>query len=199
MKLKVLTILGTRPEIVRLSMIINKLNINFSHVLVNTGQNYNPQLNDIFFKELKLKKPNYVLNCKNQNSIEFISQLLVKCDSILDKERPDAVLILGDTNSALSALVAKRRKIPVFHIEAGNRSFDLRVPEEINRSVIDKISDINMTYSDVAKNNLIKENFPLDQIFKIGSPLKEVFEFYKDQIEDSKILEKLNLKKKNIF
>jgi UDP-N-acetylglucosamine 2-epimerase len=196
MKLKVLTILGTRPEIVRLSRIISKLNINFNHVLINTAQNYDPQLNDIFFKELKLKKPNYVLNCKNQNSIEFISQLLLKCDVILNKERPDAVLILGDTNSALSALVAKKRKIPVFHIEAGNRSFDLRVPEEINRSLVDKISDINMTYSEVAKNNLIKENFPMDQIFKIGSPLKEVFEFYKEQIKRSKILEKLNLKNK---
>ena len=197
MRLKVLTILGTRPEIVRLSRIINKLKVNFNHILVNTGQNYDPQLNDIFFKELKLKKPNYILNCKNKNSIEFISQLFIKCDFILDKEKPDAVLILGDTNSALSALVAKKHKIPVFHIEAGNRSFDLRVPEEINRSLVDKISDINMTYSDVARNNLVKENFPLDQIFKIGSPLREVFEYYKDQIEHSKILEKLNLKKKN--
>jgi UDP-N-acetylglucosamine 2-epimerase (non-hydrolysing) len=197
MKLKVLTILGTRPEIVRLSRIINKLNINFNHILVNTGQNYDPQLNNIFFKDLKLTKPNYILNCKNKNSIEFISQLLVKCDFILHKEKPDAVLILGDTNSAFSALVAKKHKIPIFHIEAGNRSFDLRVPEELNRSLVDKISDINMTYSDVAKNNLIKENFPLDQIFKIGSPLREVFEHYKNQIDHSKILEKLNLKKKN--
>lgn len=197
MKLKVLTILGTRPEIVRLSRIINKLNINFNHILVNTGQNYDPQLNNIFFKDLKLTKPNYILNCKNKNSIEFISQLLVKCDFILHKEKPDAVLILGDTNSAFSALVAKKHKIPIFHIEAGNRSFDLRVPEELNRSLVDKISDINMTYSDVAKNNLIKENFPLDQIFKIGSPLREVFEYYKDQIDYSKVLEKLKLKKNN--
>jgi UDP-N-acetylglucosamine 2-epimerase (non-hydrolysing) len=195
MKLKVLTILGTRPEIIRLSMIINKLNINFNHILVHTGQNYDPQLNNIFFKELNLTKPKYILNCKNKNSIEFISQLLVKCDLILHKEKPDAVLILGDTNSALSALVAKKHKIPIFHIEAGNRCFDTRVPEELNRCLVDKISDINMTYSDVAKNNLIKENFPLDQIFKIGSPLREVIESYKDQIDCSKILEKLKLKK----
>jgi UDP-N-acetylglucosamine 2-epimerase len=196
MKLKILTILGTRPEIVRLSRIIAKLNINFNHVLVNTGQNFDTQLNNIFFKELKLKKPNYNLNCKNKNSIEFISQSLLKCDEVLDKEKPDAVLVLGDTNSALTALSAKKKKIPVFHIEAGNRSFDLRVPEELNRSLVDKISDINMVYSDVAKNNLMKENFSLDQIFKIGSPLREVIEYYKDEIECSKILKKLNIDKK---
>jgi UDP-N-acetylglucosamine 2-epimerase (non-hydrolysing) len=195
MKLKVLTILGTRPEIIRLSRIIGKLNNNFNHVLVNTGQNYDHQLSNIFIKELKIKKPDYNLNCKNQNSIEFISQVLIKCDAVIAKEKPDAVLVLGDTNSALSALSAKRKRIPIFHIEAGNRCYDLRVPEEINRSLIDKIADINMVYSDVAKNNLIKENFALDQIFKIGSPLREVFEYYKNEIDHSKILEKLNLKK----
>jgi UDP-N-acetylglucosamine 2-epimerase len=197
MKLKVLTILGTRPEIIRLSRIIYKLSNNFNHVLVNTGQNYDRQLNNIFFKELKLKKPDYNLNCKNKNTIEFISQALVKFDDVLTKENPDAVLVLGDTNSAISILSAKKKRIPIFHIEAGNRCFDLRVPEEINRSLIDKISDINLVYSDVAKNNLIKENFPLDQIFKIGSPLREVFEYYKDEIENSKILKKLNLKENN--
>ena len=197
MKLKVLTILGTRPEIIRLSRIIDKLNNNFNHVLVNTGQNYDHQLSNIFIKELKIKKPDSNLNCKNQNSIEFISQVLIKCDDVIAKEKPDAVLVLGDTNSALSALSAKRKRIPIFHIEAGNRCYDLRVPEEINRSLIDKIADINMVYSDVAKNNLIKENFALDQIFKIGSPLREVFEYYKDEIDHSKILEKLNLKKNN--
>ena len=144
MKLKVLTILGTRPEIVRLSRIISKLNIFFDHVLVNTGQNYDTNLSSIFFKELKLRRPDYDLNCKNKNSVEFISEVLVKIDSVLLKEKPDAVLVLGDTNSALSVLVAKKRQIPIFHIEAGNRCFDLRVPEEINRSLIDKISDINM-------------------------------------------------------
>jgi UDP-N-acetylglucosamine 2-epimerase len=197
MKLKVLTILGTRPEIIRLSRIIDRLNDNFNHVLVNTGQNYDHQLNNIFYKELKLKKPDYNLNCKNKNAIEFISQALVKFDDVLAKEKPDAVLVLGDTNSALSVLSAKKKRIPIFHIEAGNRCYDLRVPEEINRSLIDKISDINMVYSDVAKNNLIKENFPLDQIFKIGSPLREVFQYYKDEIENSKILKKLNLKENN--
>jgi UDP-N-acetylglucosamine 2-epimerase (non-hydrolysing) len=197
MKLKVLTILGTRPEIVRLSRIISKLNIFFDHVLVNTGQNYDTNLSSIFFKELKLRRPDYNLNCKNKNSVEFISEVLVKIDSVLLKEKPDAVLVLGDTNSALSVLVAKKRQIPIFHIEAGNRCFDLRVPEEINRSLIDKISDINMVYSDVAKNNLIKENFSLDKIIKIGSPLREVFEYYKFEIEDSKILNQLNLTKKN--
>jgi len=197
MKLKVLTILGTRPEIVRLSRIISKLNIFFDHVLVNTGQNYDTNLSSIFFKELKLRRPDYDLNCKNKNSVEFISEVLVKIDSVLLKEKPDAVLVLGDTNSALSVLVAKKRQIPIFHIEAGNRCFDLRVPEEINRSLIDKISDINMVYSDVAKNNLIKENFSLDKIIKIGSPLREVFEYYKFEIGDSKILNQLHLKKKN--
>jgi UDP-N-acetylglucosamine 2-epimerase (non-hydrolysing) len=197
MKLKVLTILGTRPEIVRLSRIISKLNIFFDHVLVNTGQNYDVNLSSIFFKELKLRRPDYNLNCKNKNSVEFISEVLVKIDSVLLKEKPQAVLVLGDTNSALSVLVAKKRQIPIFHIEAGNRCFDLRVPEEINRSLIDKISDINMVYSDVAKNNLIKENFSLDKIIKIGSPLREVFEYYKFEIEDSKILNQLNLTKKN--
>jgi UDP-N-acetylglucosamine 2-epimerase (non-hydrolysing) len=197
MKLKVLTILGTRPEIVRLSRIISKLNIFFDHVLVNTGQNYDTNLSSIFFKELKLRRPDYNLNCKNKNYVEFISEVLVKIDSVLLKEKPDAVLVLGDTNSALSVLVAKKRQIPIFHIEAGNRCFDLRVPEEINRSLIDKISDINMVYSDVAKNNLIKENFSLDKIIKIGSPLREVFEYYKFEIEDSKILNQLNLTKKN--
>ena len=195
MRLKVVTILGTRPEIIRLSRIISKLNINFNHVLVNTGQNYDSELNGIFFKELELKKPDYNLNCKNSNSIEFISEALVKFDDVLSKEKPDAVLVLGDTNSALSILSAKKKKIPIFHIEAGNRCFDARVPEEINRMLIDRISDINMTYSDVAKNNLIKENFPLDQVFKIGSPLLEVFQYHKDQIDSSVILEKLHLKK----
>jgi UDP-N-acetylglucosamine 2-epimerase (non-hydrolysing) len=197
MKLKVLTIIGTRPEIIRLSRIIAKLNTFFNHILVNTGQNYDINLNSIFFKELKLKKPNYNLNCKNKNSIQFISESLVKIDKVLFKEKPDAVLVLGDTNSAISVLAAKKRRIPVFHIESGNRCFDLRVPEEINRSLIDKISDINMVYSDVAKNNLIKEDFPLDKIFKIGSPLREVFEYYKFEIEDSKILDRLHLKKNN--
>jgi UDP-N-acetylglucosamine 2-epimerase (non-hydrolysing) len=195
MKLKVLTILGTRPEIIRLSRIIYKLNNNFDHVLVNTGQNFDRELNSVFFKELKIKKPNYNLNCKNKNPIEFISDALEKCDLILAKEKPNAVLVLGDTNSALTALAAKRKKIPIFHIEAGNRCFDLRVPEEINRSLIDKISDINMTYSDFAKNNLINENFSNDQIFKIGSPLFEVFEYYKDSIYKSIILKKLHLEK----
>lgn len=197
MKLKVLTILGTRPEIVRLSRIISKFNIFFDHVLVNTGQNYDNNLSSIFFKELKLRRPDYNLNCKNKNFVEFISEVLVKIDSVLLKEKPDAVLVLGDTNSALSVLVAKKRQIPIFHIEAGNRCFDLRVPEEINRSLIDKISDINMVYSDVAKSNLIKENFSLDKIIKIGSPLREVFEYYKFEIGDSKILNQLHLKKNN--
>ena len=198
-KKKILIILGTRPEIIRLSLIIKNISKYFKACVVNTNQNFDNELNNFFFNELDLKKADYNLQCNNRNPIEFISDLFPKIDKVLDVENPDAVLILGDTNSGLSALCAKKRKIPIFHIEAGNRCFDSRVPEEINRKLIDVLSDINMTYSEFAKQNLIKENFDLDKIIKIGSPLPEVFSYYKKKINDSEILEKLKLDRKKYF
>jgi len=195
MKSKILIILGTRPEIIRLSCIIKKLEKNFILKIVNTNQNFDKNLNKIFFKELNLKKPFYNLNIKNSNPIEFISALFNKIDRILSFEKPNGVLVLGDTNSALSVFCAKKKKIPIFHLEAGNRCFDQRVPEEINRSLIDKLSDVNMTYSEIAKQNLIKENFDSDRVIKVGSPLFEVFNSYKDNIDNSNILKRLHLKK----
>jgi UDP-N-acetylglucosamine 2-epimerase len=195
MKSKILIILGTRPEIIRLSCIIKKLEKNFILKIVNTNQNFDTNLNKIFFKELNLKKPFYNLNIKNSNPIEFISALFNKIDRILSFEKPNGVLVLGDTNSALSVFCAKKKKIPIFHLEAGNRCFDQRVPEEINRSLIDKLSDVNMTYSEIAKQNLIKENFDSDRVIKVGSPLFEVFNSYKDNIDNSNILKRLHLKK----
>lgn len=196
-KLKVITVVGTRPEIIRLSRIINKLDFYFNHILVHTGQNYNFELSNIFFRELKLKKPRYNLNCKSKNAIEFIGKSLVRFDKILEIEKPDAVLVLGDTNSALSVLCAKKRKIPIFHIEAGNRCYDESVPEEINRKIVDHISDINMTYSSYASSNLKSEGFHQDKIIKIGSPLYEVYNYYSLQIENSNILKKLKTSSKN--
>jgi len=196
MQNKVLIILGTRPEIIRLSCIIKKIEKYFLTVVVNKNQNFDKNLNKVFFKQLALKKPKYnLLKKKYNNSIGFIANCMEQIDKILEYEKPNAVLVLGDTNSALSLFSAKKRKIPTFHIEAGNRCYDQRVPEEINRVLIDNIADINMVYSDVAKNNLIKENFDLDKIFKVGSPLFEVFERYRDDIEKSDILNKLKLKK----
>lgn len=197
MKLKVITVVGTRPEIIRLSRIIKKLDFYFNHILVHTGQNYNFELSNIFFKELRLKKPTYNLNCKSKNAIEFIGKSLVRFDKILETEKPDAVLVLGDTNSALTVFCAKKKKIPIFHIEAGNRCFDESVPEEINRKIVDHISDINMTYSSYASSNLKSEGIHQDRIIKIGSPLYEVYNHYSMQIESSNILKKLNISEKN--
>ena len=194
MKLKVITVVGTRPEIIRLSRIIKKLDFHFNHILVHTGQNYNFELSNIFFKELRINKPDFNLNCKSKNAIEFISRSLVRFDKILELEKPDAVLVLGDTNSALTVLCAKKRKIPIFHIEAGNRCFDESVPEEINRKIIDHIADINLTYSSYASYNLKSEGISQDRIIKVGSPLLEVYNFYDSQIENSNIIKKLNLK-----
>ena len=197
MKKKILTILGTRPEIIRLSCIIKKIDNYFVNILVNTNQNYDKNLNLVFFKELNLSPPKYNFPKKKfLNSINFISNTLIQIDKILAFEKPDAVLVLGDTNTALSVLCAKKRNIPIFHIEAGNRCYDQRVPEEINIVLVDKISDINLVYSDVAKQNLIKENFDLDKIIKIGSPLFEVFKENHVRIENSNILKKLNLTEK---
>ena len=193
--MKILTILGTRPEIIRLSAIIKKLDKNYNHILVNTGQNFDINLNKIFFNQFRLKKPKYNLKCRNDSSAIFLSELFVKIEKVIKKEKPNALLVLGDTNSALSTIIGKKYKIPIFHIEAGNRCFDQRVPEEINRKIVDHISDINLTYSDYATQNLINEGLHKDRIIKIGSPLREVFEENKIQIEKSDILKKLKLEK----
>ena len=193
-KLKILTILGTRPEIIRLSKLIQLLDKQVDHKLILTGQNYDYELNQIFFKDLGIKKPKYQLSInKNKSVVENISTILVNVEKIFIKEKPDAVIVLGDTNSCLSAYAAKRLKIPIFHIEAGNRCYDQRVPEEINRRIIDHISDINVTYSERAKENLLRENISPDTIFKIGSPLYEVYKSYSKEINQSKILKKLSL------
>ena len=199
MKFKVLTILGTRPEIIRLSSIIKKLDLFFDHKLVNTGQNFDDHLNKIFFKDLEINKPNYNLNCKGDTTSKFLSQLFIKIEKVLDFEKPDAVIILGDTNSALSAICVKRKKIPIFHIEAGNRCFDERVPEEINRKIVDHIADINLTYSSYASENLAREGLHKDRIIKIGSPLYEVYNDNYDKIERSQILRKLNIENKKFI
>lgn len=196
---KILTTVGTRPEIIRLSRVIDYLNKNTDHTLVHTGQNYDYELNEIFFKDLGIKKPNYQIDIKGKSLVKSISQILSEVDIILEKEKPDAFLVLGDTNSCLTAYCAKRKKIPIFHIEAGNRCYDQRVPEEINRKIIDHISDINITYSDIAKDNLLRENLSPDRIFKIGSPLHEVFNFYQKKILKSKVLNKYKLKKNNFY
>ena len=181
-KFKVLTVLGTRPEIIRLSRIIYKFDKSFDHILVNTNQNFDYNLNKVFFKDLDIRKPDYNLKSAGSTSIQTISKVLIDIEKVILKEKPDAFFILGDTNSSYSLLVAKKYKIPTFHYEAGNRCYDMRVPEELNRKLIDTISDINLTYSDSAKNFLIKEGFPINRILKIGSPMKEVINFYKDKI-----------------
>ena len=200
-KLKVLTVVGTRPEIIRLSRVIKKLDESqaITHTLVHTGQNYDYELNEIFFKDLNLKKPDYFLNAATRTAVETIGNILVKIDPILNEVNPDAFLVLGDTNSCLAAIAAKRRHIPVFHMEAGNRCFDQRVPEETNRRIVDHISDINMTYSDIAREYLIKENFPADRVIKTGSPMYEVITSKKGDIEKSDVLIKLNLNKGKYF
>ncbi len=200
-KIKLLTIVGTRPEIIRLSRIIYELERNTQHYLVHTGQNYDYELNQIFFEELNLKKPDYFLNSANNASsaCETIGKIIISVDKIIDSIKPEAVLILGDTNSCLSAIPAKRRKIPIFHIEAGNRAFDLRIPEEINRKIVDHISDINLTYSSISRDYLLREGISPQNIIKIGSPMLEVINFYRDKINNSNILQKFSLKKNNYF
>ena len=197
--MKVMTIVGTRPEIIRLSRIINILDKHCNHKLVHTGQNFNFELNQIFFEELRIREPDFTLVAAKNSTSEIIGEIIKKIDKILISEKPDAVLILGDTNSGLSAIAAKKRKIPIFHIEAGNRCFDQRVPEEINRKIIDHISDMNLTYSSIARENLLSENLPSDQIIKIGSPMYEVLKFYMSKIKLSKILKELKLIKGKYF
>ena len=200
-KLKVLTVVGTRPEIIRLSQVLIKLDNSESikHILVHTGQNYDYELNEVFFKDLGLRKPDYFLNAAGKNATETSGQILINIDPVLEEIKPNAFLVLGDTNSCLCAIAAKKRQIPIFHMEAGNRCFDQRVPEETNRKIVDHISDINLTYSDIAREYLLKEGMPADRIIKTGSPIFEVLEKYKHEIENSNILEKLSLKKEGYF
>lgn len=200
-KLKVMTVVGTRPEIIRLSQVIKKLEESeaIEHTLVHTGQNYDYELNEIFFKDLELKKPDYFLNAATGTPMETIGNILIKIDPILEEVKPDAFLVLGDTNSCLCAIAAKRRHIPIFHMEAGNRCFDQRVPEETNRKIVDHIADINLTYSDIAREYLIKEGFPIDRIIKTGSPMYEVINAKRKDIEKSNVLERLGLGKEKYF
>jgi UDP-N-acetylglucosamine 2-epimerase (non-hydrolysing) len=195
-KLKVMTVVGTRPEIIRLSAVIKKLEASeaIDHVLVHTGQNYDYELNEVFFKDFELKKPDYFLDSAVGTAIETIGNILIKIEAVLDKEKPDAFLVLGDTNSCLAAIAAKRRKIPVFHMEAGNRCFDQRVPEETNRKIVDHIADINMPYSAIAREYLLKEGIPADRIIKTGSPMFEVLHSRIDLINNSDVLKRLKLK-----
>lgn len=200
-KLKVMTVVGTRPEIIRLAAVINKLEESeaIDHTLVHTGQNYDYELNEVFFKDFNLKKPDYFLDAATGNAVETIGNVLIKIDPILEEVKPDALLVLGDTNSCLSAIAAKRRKIPIFHMEAGNRCFDQRVPEETNRRIVDHIADINLTYSDIAREYLISEGLPADRIIKTGSPMYEVLNWKKDEIVKSNVLERLDLEKEKYF
>ena len=198
-KLKVMTIVGTRPEVIRLSRIISKMDDVFEHILVHTGQNYDYELNEIFFRDLDLRLPDYYLNCAGSNSSQTIGNVLIKVDKLFTKVHPEAVLVLGDTNSGLSLIAAKKRKIPTFHYEAGNRCFDYRVPEEINRKIIDHTADVNITYSSIARNYLIKEGLRDDLIIKLGSPMYEVLNYYKNKINNSDILSILNLNYSEYF
>ena len=200
-KIKIVTVVGTRPEIIRLSSIINRLNNSdfIEHILIHTGQNYDKNLNDVFFKDLEIDKPDFYLDAAKGNPNLTIGEIMIKIDPILEKISPDAMLILGDTNSCLSAIAAKKKKIPVFHYEAGNRCFDYRVPEETNRRLVDHISDINLTYSSNASNNLMNEGIPADRIIKVGSPMYEVLNKNMDKIKSSKILKNLKLKKDEYF
>lgn len=200
-KLKVLTVVGTRPEIIRLACVLNALDANeaIDHTLVHTGQNYDYELNEIFFEDLGIRKPDHFLNAAGKNATETVGKILIAIDPILEELAPDAFLVLGDTNSCLCAIPAKKRKIPVFHMEAGNRCFDQRVPEETNRKIVDHISDINLTYSDIAREYLLKEGLSPDRVIKTGSPMFEVLGNFKAKIEASDVLGKLKLEKRKFF
>lgn len=198
-KLKVMTLVGTRPEIIRLSRIISKLDTYCDHTLIHTGQNFDFELNDVFFEQLSIRKPDEFLGAAGANSAETIGQVIISADRMMSRYSPDAVLLLGDTNSCLSAIAAKRRKIPIFHMEAGNRCFDFSVPEELNRRIVDHTSDINLTYSNIAREYLLREGFPPDQIIKTGSPMREVLGYYHSAIEQSDVLERLQLTENGYF
>jgi len=200
-KLKVMTVVGTRPEIIRLACVLEKLESSeaIEHTLVHTGQNYDYELNEVFFKDFNLKKPDYFLDAVLSTPTETIGNILIKIDPILESVEPDAFLVLGDTNSCLCTIPAKKRQIPIFHMEAGNRCFDQRVPEETNRKIVDHISDINMTYSDIAREYLLREGLSADRVIKTGSPIYEVLHSKLEDIKKSNILDRLNLKKNNYF
>lgn len=198
-KLKVMTVVGTRPEIIRLSRVMARLDEHCEHVLVHTGQNYDYELNQIFFDDLGIRKPNHFLNAVGANAAETIGKIIAAVDGVLASERPDALLVLGDTNSCLSVIPAKRRKVPIFHMEAGNRCFDMRVPEEINRRIVDHTADINLTYSSIAREYLLREGLPPDMVIKTGSPMAEVLAHYRDRIEASDVLTRLDLQEGRFF
>ena len=197
--LKVMTIVGTRPEIIRLSRTIAKLDAFCDHTLVHTGQNYDYELNDVFFSDLDIRKPDVFLNAAGENSATTIGQVIIAADQAMQDYQPDALLLLGDTNSSLAAISAKRRKIPIFHMEAGNRCFDFRVPEEINRRIVDHTADVNLTYSEIARDYLLREGLPPDQVIKTGSPMREVLEFYSENISSSEIVSELRLESNKYF
>jgi UDP-N-acetylglucosamine 2-epimerase len=197
--LKVMTILGTRPEIIRLSRVIAKLDRYCEHVLVHTGQNYDYELNEIFFHDLGVRKPDRFLNAAGATAAETIGNVIITSDRLMAEISPEALLVLGDTNSSLATIAAKRRKIPIFHMEAGNRCFDFRVPEEINRRIVDHVADINLTYSEIARDYLLREGLPPDRVIRTGSPLREVLEHYRDKIEAADVLTRLGLEARGYF
>ncbi|MFA0623172.1 non-hydrolyzing UDP-N-acetylglucosamine 2-epimerase [Vibrio breoganii] len=198
-KLKVMSVVGTRPEIIRLSRVLAKLDEHCEHILVHTGQNYDYELNEVFFNDLGVRKPDYFLNAAGKNAAETIGQVIIKVDEVLEQVEPSAMLVLGDTNSCISAIPAKRRKVPIFHMEAGNRCFDQRVPEETNRKIVDHTADINLTYSTIARDYLIAEGLPADRVIKTGSPMFEVLNHYMPQIDGSDVLSRLGLQKGQFF
>lgn len=198
-KFKVISVVGTRPEIIRLSRVFAKLDEYCEHTLVHTGQNYDYELNQVFFEDLGIRKPDYFLDAAGRNAAETIAQVILKVDQIIELVNPEAMLVLGDTNSCLAAIPAKRRKVPIFHMEAGNRCFDQRVPEEINRKIVDHTADINMPYSTIARDYLIAEGIPADQVVKTGSPMYEVLTHYMGDIDSSKILSTLGVERGNYF
>jgi UDP-N-acetyl-L-fucosamine synthase len=198
-KIRIATVVGTRPELIRLSRIIHKFDEYFDHTLIHTGQNFNFELNEIFFSDLEIKKPDYYLNAAGDSPFETIGNIISTLGDLLPKLSLDAIFFLGDTNSCLGAIVAKRLKIPVFHFEAGNRCYDMRVPEEINRKLVDHIADVNLTYSHIARDNLLSEGLPPELVINVGSPMMEVLSFYDNKIQNSTILKKLNLKELNYY
>ena len=198
-KLKLMTVVGTRPEIIRLSRVMAVCDQYFDHIIVHTGQNYDYELNEIFFTDLGIRKPDYFLNAAGETGAETIGNVIIAVDKVLEEVQPEALLVLGDTNSCTAVIPAKRRKIPTFHMEAGNRCFDMRVPEEINRRIVDHTADINLTYSTIARDYLLAEGLPADLVIKTGSPMFEVLNFYKHKIESSNVLEQLNLTEHQYF
>jgi UDP-N-acetylglucosamine 2-epimerase (non-hydrolysing) len=198
-KLKVMTIVGTRPEIIRLSRVIDRFDRYCEHTLVHTGQNYDYELNEVFFSDLGIRKPDLFLEAAGANAAETIGKVIMAADQALERFQPEALMILGDTNSCLAAIAAKRRKVPIFHMEAGNRCFDFRVPEEINRRIVDHTSDINLTYSEIARDYLLREGLPPDQVIKTGSPMREVIEHHRQEIEASDVLQRLGLREGGYF